>query len=383
MSPKSDTKPTGSKYFPGYHPTLTRELDRFLEERGRQLEKDGRRMNVAAFILAGGYGRGEGGVFIDDSHTPRLYNDLEFYLFTRGPVPRVLERWIHEMEHAGRAAFGIDVEIKTMSAKALDSAGPSMFFHDLVSGHIVVHGPPDFLTRAAFARLRDPKKIPLHEVARLLFNRGSGLLFAEAKLSGTDPEFDQGFILRNLAKAKLALGDAVLAANGLYHSSCRERERRITGKIPNTPEGWNEIRRLHTAGVLFKFNPGHENAVRDELEQQQKDLVALWLGVFLWLESRRLKHTFFSLGDYAGFRGRILPEFPRWKNPVLRLRDLLRHGETLPFPFEYPRGVLQQALAAFLAGASRKLDLASGARILGVSEKNSFETYRRWWHRYN
>ena len=372
------------KYFPGNHPSLAEELDQFLEERQRQLDRKGRRMGAAAFILAGGYGRGEGGVFINDAGVPRLYNDLEFYLFTRGPFPTtVLTRWIHETERAGKAAFGIDVEIKTMPASSLDSARPSMFLYDLATGHVIVHGPRDFLTRDPLARLRNPNTIPLHEAARLLFNRGSGLFFAKAKLSGADPRFDQGFIQRNHAKAKLALGDAVLAANGLYDSSCRERERRITGRIPQIPPGWNEIRRLHTAGVLFKFNPRHANALREELEQQQNDLVALWSSVFLWLESLRLGRHFDSLLDYARCRQRMLPKFPLWKNPVLRLRDLLKYHEALPAWLDHPRAVLQRSLAAFLGGPSGKLDLKAGARILGVPEENAFAAYQRWWTRYN
>jgi hypothetical protein len=183
----------------------------------------------------------------------------------------------------------------------------------------------------------------------LILNRGSGFFFAGAKLEGIDPDFDTGFIQRNHAKAKLALGDAVLAANGLYRCSCRERERLITGRIP---------------GVLFKFSPCHEKMPREELERQQRDLVVLWSAAFLWLEGRRLGREFKDLGKYARRRTRVLPEFPLWKNIATR-------------------GVLQRALAAYLSAAPGTIDLRAGARILGVSEENSFETYRRWWARYN
>jgi len=383
MTPPTESKPTDSAYFPGKHPSLASDLDRFLAERRSQLEREGPAMGVAALVLAGGYGRGEGGVFIDENSAPRLYNDLEFYLFTRGPVSPALQQWIHQAEKAGRSTFGIDVEIHAMSAASLESAPMSMFYHDLVTRHIIVHGPPDFLTREPMERFRNSEAIPLHEATRLLFNRGSGLLFCAAKLQGIDPDFEQGFIQRNHAKAKLALGDAVLVLNGLYRTSCRERERLIMGRVADVPPCWNEIRRLHSSGVIFKFNPRHEKIVREELERQQRDLTLLWSEVFLWIENRRLGRAFKDLAGYARCRARILPEFPLWKNPAIRLRDTLRHGERLPRWFDYPRGVLQRALAAFLSRPDTKPDLAFGGRVLGVAQDSAFETFRRWWARYN
>jgi hypothetical protein len=59
-------------------------------------------------------------------------------------------------------------------------------------------------------------------------NRSSGLLFSAALLdSDKFLEKDSDFVRRNIAKAQLALGDVVLSAFGRYHSSCRERHRRL------------------------------------------------------------------------------------------------------------------------------------------------------------
>jgi hypothetical protein len=383
MTSPTNSHPTGTGYFPGKHPSLASDIDRFLEQLRAHLEKHGAQMGVVALVLAGGYGRGEGGVFIDERAAPRLYNDLEFYLFTKRGLTPALRHWIEETENAGRAAFGIEVEVYPMRASALMAAPSSMFFYDLVTGHVIVHGPRDFLTNRSMARFHDPEIIPLHEATRLLFNRGAGLLFAGARLAGIDPDFDKGFIQRNHAKAKLALGDAVLVANGLYRCSCRERERLITRQIANVPPAWAEIRKLHTAGVLFKFNPHHENLPREELERQQRELVASWAGVFLWIEGLRLKASFPNLAGYARRRGRVLPEFPLWKNPALRLRDWIKHHESLPRPLDYPRGVLQRALAAFLSGPAGNIDLAAGGRVLGARQDESYKTFQRWWSRYN
>lgn len=382
MTSPSNTRPLGLHFFPGNHPALADQLTRFLDDCGRRLEREGRALGATALILAGGYGRGEGGVFVE-GQDHRLYNDVEFYLFSRGRPSSKLRKWIRQTEITGEKSLGVHVEIKALPESWLEQPGTSMFLYDLVKGHVVVHGPQDFLGGDRLARFGDPARIPLHEATRLLFNRGSGLLFSAAKLAGVDPEFDAGFIQRNHAKARLALGDAVLSANGLYRSSCRERERLMTTPFPHKPPCWNAVRQIHSAGVLFKLNPRHESLPREEMERQQKDLVELWSCVFLWIEGRRLGRIFASLKEYAKCRARLLPEFPAWKNIAIRLRDRARHGESLGRASEYPRGVLQKALAALLSGPGTAPNLAAGARILGVAEAEAFETYRRWWQRYN
>ena len=370
-------------FFPGSHPRLWEKMHRFLEDMRRQLDQHGQDLRVAALALAGGYGRGEGGVYMDEDGDALLYNDVEFYLFTHGAASERLLRWVQNVEHAGRTGFGVPVEIKVLPVDWLFKAEPSMFLYDLVVGHRIVYGPADFLREEALRPLHDSNRIPLHEATRLLFNRGSGLLFSAAKLSVIDSEWDAGFIERNHAKVKLALGDAVLVVNGLYDSSCRERNRRLTPRLLQKPPCWSEVQRLHAAGVGFKLHPRHEHSLPQHFRQTQGDLVRLWSEVFLWLESLRLGVRFADLSAYAQYPGRLLPEFSAARNFSLRVRDTIRHRERLPYPFDHPRAVLQRALAAFLQPNDGTVDLAAGQKVLGVSEDASFETYRRWWGRYN
>ena len=69
---------------------------------------------LQALILAGGYGRGEGGVF-NNSGEDLPYNDLEFFLYIKGS-PRLNERKygkkIHHLEHEMTEELGIEVEFK-------------------------------------------------------------------------------------------------------------------------------------------------------------------------------------------------------------------------------------------------------------------------------
>ena len=71
-------------------------------------------------------------------------------------------------------------------------------------------------------------KIPLHRATRRLMSRCSGLLFSAERLERAEFTADDAdFVGRNPAKARLAFGDAWLAAQGQYHWSCKERHDRI------------------------------------------------------------------------------------------------------------------------------------------------------------
>ena len=99
--------------------------------------------------------------------------------------------------------------------------------------------------------------IPLSEATRLLFNRCTGLLLVQEKLTqATDSSHDADFIGRNLAKAQLALGDAVLAVHGKYHWSCLERSRRLAQlSLSDPPPNFTEIRNRHACRSRFQIAP--------------------------------------------------------------------------------------------------------------------------------
>ncbi len=366
------------RYFPASHPELSAALDLFMANARHQLGALG---GVEAFVLAGGYGRGEGGVLVGDDGREHLYNDLEFYLFTKGIPTAALRHGVHQIEREGSRALELEVEIRMLPSRALRRAVPSMFFYDLFWGHRVVYGPEDFVRRFTPDAVRDEDRIPLHEATRLLFNRGSGLLFAAAKLGGIDPDRDIRFIQRNHAKLKLALGDAWLAAHGEYHWSCVERNRRLKKHAITLPNG-AVIQGFHDEGVQFKLHPAHPMLDDATLRAQQQRLVALWTELFLWLEGKRLQTSFSTLSSYVHYAGRVLPEMSLLKAVLCHLRDILRYRGFVPRWRDYPRATLQRALAGALASQDM-LDGEGGAGVLSVSTSSFLAEYRRWWSRYH
>ena len=383
-----ESKPqTDGLYFPEQEARLAALLDDFLRSLSDDLNRQPFRSLTCVLLLAGGYGRGEGGVFLSAPDArPQLYNDLEFYLILKdGADTGLVEQWCARQAHRGDEALGIEVEFKILREGAFRAAEPSMFYYDLLAAHRVVAGPMDFAMTVPES-LRDPALIPLHEATRLLFNRGTGLFFSHAALQRKDARVANGFIERNHAKVRLALADAVLASQGQYHFSCRKRHRRLekeAGGMAGCPN-WSTLLEWHAEGVEFKLNPRHRNPSFEELEKAQETISRVWMETFLWLESRRLGFEFATASDYAGYGGRLFPKANLFRNAALHWRDLLRRGAALPGTLDYPRAALQRALVLCL---QQSPDYAASARHLGVAPSVSLgeleSAYERWWRYYN
>lgn len=372
-----------SRYFPGDAPELRERLDRYLAGLAERLGKSDFSGEVAFLLLAGGYGRGEGGIFEQKDGRRSLYNDLEFYLVLKsGAGQAAAQRWCGEESHAGEHETGIEVEFKVLALAALRSAEPSMFYYDLLAAYRLVFGDAA-LVAALPERLRDGSKIPAHEAARLLFNRGSGLFYSRLLLE-EGGEVDKTFVERNHAKARLAFADAVLALNGRYAWSCRTRHEALAGEMERRPGNFEQLIAWHETAVEFKFHPRHEGPPLDLLMERQSTLAAAWSELFLWLESIRLGRPFRSAEEYGSYKGRLFPEFPMTRNMALYVRDRLRRGKPPGGPLDYPRAPLQRALALLL---ENEVDLEKVRAVLSMRSDAGMgevrDVYRKWWRFYN
>ena len=306
------------------------------------------RRNLAAIVLGGGYGRGEGGVWKTDAGD-RPYNDLEFYVFTRGNRHWQDYRRGQALRDLGErlsVEAGVHVEFKIESAARLRRTPVSMFTYDLAAGHRVVFGNESIFQDCEHHL--DATAIPLAEATRLLCNRCSGLLLAGEMLNELTAE-TADFIGRNLAKASLALGDAVLAAFGQYHWSVQERHRRLAALSASEAPSWlPEIQAHHAAGVAFKLHPRPIRKSSDEFLREHRDASSMALQLWLWLESRRLNRRFETARDYALSGVEKCPGAPAWRNFFLTLRTFGPKGALSSLACRYPRERLFNALPLLL-----------------------------------
>jgi hypothetical protein len=329
-------------------------LERHLEETCRKVLAGVRGLipadRLEALMLGGGYGRGEGGVLKQDSGE-EPYNDLEFYVFLRGNRHLNERRHHHPLEVLGQILTplaGVEVEFKVASFAELAASPPSMFSYDLVTGHHWLFGDRQRL--ACCDHHRDAEQIPIAEATRLLMNRCSGLLFAQERLERTNFTLaDADFVRRNIAKAQLALGDALLAFHGQYHWSCRERHLRLHQLYTQVLPSWyQDLLAHHRVGVEFKLHPTRNADSGEELRKLHAEVRELSRQIWLWMESRRLHRVFSSVRDYVETEDDKCPETRAARNLLVNFkvgghRALLR-GDCL----RHPRHRVLDALALLL-----------------------------------
>ena len=364
------------RYFEGNHPELEARLASHFARVRRAFEDQGWR---GALVLGGGYGRGEGGV-LQGPQGVGFSNDLDYFLFDEAPRDSRLQAWCHQLERTESAELGLDVEIKCLRADSLGEPSRSMMFADMVAGHVVVAGDGGFLARLA-ADL-DCSRIAPAEATRLLWNRGSGLFFANCRMGR---EAELAFVIRNHAKLKLALGDAWLCLHGQYTPRCRERAARLAAT--ELPEALAGLHRWHAEGVAFKFRPFAAGPSWPQLAAQSQQLMADWGALYLAVEQRRLQRP---LADFASYLAlpRLLHDTSLATNLALAVRDRLqRGGGGLRPPGDYPRAGLMRALPCLLgltvggiaqAGCFLPRPAGDGSQPLAWEP-----VYAKWWAYYS
>lgn len=301
-------------------------------------------------VLGGGYGRGQGGVLRTESGD-EPYNDLEFYVFLRG------NRFANEKQFAPKlnalgdqlsAAAGLHVEFKVDSLARLRSAPVTMFSYDLISGHRILFAPDGDFSFCDHHRAAE--KIPIQEATRLLFNRCTGLLLAKELLLKPELTTEEAdFIGRNLAKAQLALGDALLAATGQYHWSVLERSERVRQMVDFEKLPWlSDARRHHAIGVEFKLHPKRIAKTVRQFTTEHVEISNLARQLWLWIEARRCHEHFASARNYAFSQGRNGSGSLTVRNALLSVSAFGLQSLMDGFGFQYPRERLFRVLSVLL-----------------------------------
>ena len=345
---------------------------------------------LAALVLGGGYGRGEGGV-LKTKTGERPYNDLEFYVFLRGNRfwnERKFGRALRELGEQLSPTAGLHVEFKVDSLARFRRAPITMFSYDLVAGHRVLAGSATpFL---GCEHHLAAAKIPLSEATRLLMNRCSGLLFAREKLARESFTADDAdFVGRNLAKAQLAFGDVLLTAFGQYHWSCLERRARLQQlSSPGIPPWLDEVRRHHVVGVASKLHPVRSTESREALAKWCEEITRFALKIWLWLEGRRLGQHFDSARDYALSTVNKYPDTNHWRNALLNVK-IFGPGITLRRNrLRHPQEVILNTLALLLwksEGLDSQLRTQAPDQLPrpAVATRSPVAAYQSIWRRLN
>ena len=236
--------------------------------------------NLKALVLAGGYGRAEGGIRIDkDGERPA--NNLDLLLFTVGlrSAARVrLTARINEELETLRRRSGMGIDFSAVDARRVERDHVRLFWYDVRHGHKLLAGDPEFLpslTRFTAENI-DPR-----EMADLVINRGALLVLNDLILAnGAMNPVRREAILTHTAKAIIGYGDAFLFGRGAYHWSYVERRLRMAR--PSIPAA-ADFKRLYELAMAYRFTGDSFAGTRliEEAEsgQLRKTLGALHLEI--------------------------------------------------------------------------------------------------------
>ena len=225
--------------------------------------------NLAGVVLGGGYGRGEGGVRENSalelqlrSPTLTLSNDLDFFAITEDGAPEAesvaaIGDALKPISEKWTAKLGIDVDFTVKTPWRIRHDQERLMIQELLRGYCDVAGKKGAELFAGMERV-DAAKLPWMEAARLLMNRGMGLLLAKCKIESVEcridgssavesrmPDAEHDFVVRNINKCILGAGDARLIARRAYTWRAEDRARALGDA-------------LYGAAVEWKFRPKAE-----------------------------------------------------------------------------------------------------------------------------
>ncbi len=276
------------------------------------------RTRIQAAVLCGGYGRGEGGATPDG----RLYNDLDFFVVTSNEKDGALAEFLNGIARHRKNELGIDVDFTLSSPQRLKRNERHLMVQEMLAGHQLIYGDAAAL---AGLTLYPWNELPVSEGARLLLNRGTGLLLARRQL--LEAETDDDFVRRNLHKAALGCGDAKLIAAGNYRQTGGARLAEVE-KFSNAA-----LTAAYRTALDYKYAP--RPSASEDFPAELERAVALWQNtVKKYPTGFPVEHSPRNLLlnlRYAGKLPRLFPllAHPRWKLTA-KLAELLNRPPHRP-----------------------------------------------------
>ena len=229
-------------------------LEKVLSEMNETLSGTG-----VCVVLGGSYGRGDGGVR-QDRENGILYNDLDFFAFAREKSEHA-DLLLKEISRKYGELLQVDVDFsRVMPVADIRKNARRLMMQELKRGYRPVCGE-DLLEK--YLPEYPAEALPFSEACRLLLNRGMGLYLAGEKIAGGSPDTD--FILRNLYKAILGAGDAMMISAGEYRWKLADRLAYV--EHMDLREEWKDFYR---EAVAFKRSPHRD---------PKADMTAFWAEV--------------------------------------------------------------------------------------------------------
>jgi hypothetical protein len=347
---------------------------------------------IAAVILGGGYGRGEGGAAIDRDGNEGLHNDYDFFVITDNISflkKRRLKHFLTDVSREFTEKIGIDVDFSPpKNRRELSRMGFNMMWQELRHGHKVIVGDSKILDLLPDYDIR---RMPAIEGVRLMLNRGAGLLFCKEKIAqGKCDHESLEFIRRNIYKAWNACGDICLITAENYHWSYAERLNILEG-YRDKDELVGSFFEQYRESVQYKLQPGALNSTAEQLKERLDDAICDF-------EKFNLRILWFWLNCASDASNVVYDELRRTsggperrsfssivKNMILNLLKIGLRGFTSNYCFKHPRYRLFSAMPLLLFAKTKKRVYTT--TVLGLNKSAGDDEQKKrfieLWNRFN
>lgn len=231
---------------PGADASVARQLDTILARLAPLTSQ------ADAIVLTGSFGRGEGGAVDVDSDV-RAVNDFDLFVIGGPDISKDLTA----MAPALAGQVGLDFLDLVWTDGAWPGWSPTMLNVDLRYGSQVLCGSSTVLERMPAIAAGD---IPMQDALTLLLNRIGGLLSglgAHVFGQGTLSTRERRYLINQIVKALVAVGDSHLIQWRAYDPSYRVRRERFASLAPGA--GVDEsIREVVDYGYRLKVVPNDD-----------------------------------------------------------------------------------------------------------------------------
>jgi len=270
---------------------------------------------LAGMLVAGSYGRGEGGVLRGFNDAP--HDVMEFVVLLRDTPDDSIAAKLHDIASRLSPFAGLRIEMSALSLVGLRGGRVSVDTYDLMLGHRWVIGDDSLLFGCE--QHYDARTIAQEEGTQMMLRVGMDLLRAKERLLRSTYSADDARVAAiAIARAQMGLGDAYLTAMRQYHWSCVQRDQRLSGL--SLPAWARPLVELHEQGLEFLLHPPVSVDGKDALIARHRRASETAKSLWLWLEKERLKESFASVQEYARARGSKCPGTNVWQHMWLNAR---------------------------------------------------------------
>lgn len=246
---------------------------------------------TAALILIGGYGRGEGGIVLENG-TYRPHNNLDLLYIYNGNIHRDMIELANSKLQDISKKHDIGIDMSAINKQKVMRLDGQVVAYDMRHGHRTLLGDSAFLKEhEAFSIYNiDPA-----DIRQLLVNRGTLLLINRVLLNKeTQTKDEKKLIIKHAIKAIIGYGDALLYFNDSYHWSYAQKQLNMS-ELKNIDK---DIKELYSEAMLFRFMPDYDTYLEKDLKAWNDELIKILSSIHLQCEKMNLSERELDWENY-------------------------------------------------------------------------------------